>query len=208
MTALNEQVLVLNKHWVADAITTVKEAIGLLFADKAEVVEVEDKEGHRSQFYTHNFDSWIEMSEFKAEFEKQNCSWVKSALLNVAAPRVIRLVDYGDFRRRVQRLSRRNIFARDHNICQYCGRKVKTSELSIDHVVPKSRGGKMEWTNVACACIKCNVRKADRTPAEARMRLLNKPKAPVYPFKVAANRRYKSWEHFIDAAYWNVELTD
>ena len=81
--------------------------------------------------------------------------------------------------------------------------------LSLDHVIPRSRGGGMNWTNVVCACIKCNVRKGGRTPAEANLRLIRPPvkprRNPVVTIKLA-DHRYSSWKQFLDEAYWDVEL--
>ncbi|MDP6583894.1 MAG: HNH endonuclease [Anaerolineales bacterium] len=203
IAALNDQVLVLNKSWTAVGLASAMRALTLIFTEKAEAIDVD-----QDKFYNFNFGSWTEASEFKEEFEKQNYNWIKSALLTIAVPKIIRLVEYNEFRRRVPRLTRRNIFSRDNNTCQYCGRKFKSSDLSIDHIIPKSRGGVLDWPNVACACIKCNVKKADRTPKEAGMKLIRRPKAPEHSFVFNCKTRHKSWEHFIDAAYWNVELQD
>jgi 5-methylcytosine-specific restriction endonuclease McrA len=101
-------------------------------------------------------------------------------------------------------------FSAVHN-CQYCGKKFKTSELNLDHVIPRSRGGREEWDNLVCACVKCNNRKANRTPQEAGMKLVKKPVrprfSPVMKVKVG-DRRYQSWSTFVSDAYWNVELTE
>jgi 5-methylcytosine-specific restriction endonuclease McrA len=73
-------------------------------------------------------------------------------------------------------LSRKNIIRRDNYRCQYCGKK--TSTLTIDHVIPKSRGGTDTWDNLVAACVKCNNKKGNRTPSEANMPLLKKPRKP------------------------------
>ena len=93
-------------------------------------------------------------------------------------PRVIRLLTYDRLPRQKVKFNRRNIFARDGNRCQYCGKRFATSELSLDHVVPRSRGGRATWENIVCACLKCNVRKGGRTPREAGMRLIREPVEP------------------------------
>ena len=74
-------------------------------------------------------------------------------------------------------LSRKNILRRDNHRCQYCG---STSALTIDHIIPKSRGGDDTWENLVVACIKCNNKKSDRTPEEAKMSLRTKPKKPSH----------------------------
>lgn len=87
--------------------------------------------------------------------------------------------------------SRENIFERDGHICQYCGEKFNAYELTLDHVFPKSRGGKEDWENIATCCKKCNQKKADRTPEEANMPLLNQPKKPedYWTFELAKINR-------------------
>ena len=125
--------------------------------------------------------------------------------------RIIRLLIYDRLPRTNVKFTRRNIFARDSNRCQYCGRKFPTSELSLDHIVPRSRGGVSSWTNIVCCCIKCNVRKGGRTPAEAHMRLIREPvkpkRSPMITLRLG-HEKYASWKQFLDAAYWNVELRE
>lgn len=105
---------------------------------------------------------------------------LRSAQASFALPRVIRLLRYVrvPYRRRVM-LTRRTVLARDHGRCAYCTAPAST----VDHVVPRSRGGRHEWTNVVAACSSCNGRKADRTPTEASMPL---SAAPVEPAGTAA----------------------
>ena len=91
-------------------------------------------------------------------------------------PSVIRLACYVRRPRRRRKLTKHEVFHRDHYTCQYCGRQ--TRELTLDHVIPRRRGGEHSWENVVSACVLCNRRKAGRTPAEARMPLLSQPKAP------------------------------
>ena len=93
-------------------------------------------------------------------------------------PSVIRLAYYIKRPRCQRKLTKHEIFHRDRYICQYCGRE--TRELTLDHVIPKKRGGQHSWDNVVSACVPCNRHKAGRTPTEARMPLLSTPKAPRY----------------------------
>ena len=85
---------------------------------------------------------------------------------------------YDKLPKQTVKFNRRNIFARDNNQCQYCGKKFPTSELSLDHVVPRSQGGASTWENIVCACVDCNVRKGGRTPKQAHMSLIRKPEKP------------------------------
>lgn len=102
------------------------------------------------------------------------------------------------------RMSRREVFLRDHYTCQYCGKQ--TRELTLDHVVPRHRGGRHDWENVVSACIPCNHRKANRTPEEARMRLLGEPRAPKpNPYHLFRHRAlHDEWLKFIP---WAVSVT-
>jgi 5-methylcytosine-specific restriction endonuclease McrA len=94
-------------------------------------------------------------------------------------------------------------------MCQYCGRKPKGDELTIDHVVPRAQGGTSTWENCVLACIRCNHSKADRTPAKAGLKLLNMPKHPNWnPVYSQHSARFKSWAKFVSDAYWDAELED
>jgi 5-methylcytosine-specific restriction endonuclease McrA len=109
------------------------------------------------------------------------------------------------------KFNRRNIYARDSSRCQYCGRRLPTSELSLDHVVPRSQGGKSTWDNIVCCCILCNVRKGGRRPEEARMHLVARPVKPKRPPAITVrltSEKYASWKQFLDNAYWSVELKE
>ncbi len=101
----------------------------------------------------------------------------KEVYPGIMLPSVIRLRQYRHIPVRVSVLTRKNIYSRDHHICQYCGVKFDPRRLTLDHVIPKSKGGKGNWENLVAACHVCNHRKADRTPEEAGMKLLHKPKS-------------------------------
>lgn len=92
----------------------------------------------------------------------------------VYAPSVIRLVAYRYVPVRMQVVTKKNIFLRDNHTCQYCSRKFHASELTLDHVLPRSRGGRNTWENLVTACKKCNQTKDDMTPEEAGMQLLHR----------------------------------
>ena len=114
-------------------------------------------------------------------------------------PTVIRLRRYIRIPFKEIPLTRRNLMYRDHYSCQYCG--TKTTDLTIDHVIPKSRGGSDSWENVAASCQECNVKKGDRTPKEANMHLLKAPRTPfghLY-FEVTrlATSIFPSWQKYI-----------
>src|SRR5947208_7224276 len=143
---LDASVLVLNKLFMAVHIISLRRGFSLLCKELAEVVSLED-----GQFATYNFSSWREVSEFRArDFRQEDDDWVRTVDSEIQVPRVIRLLGYEKLPKQTVKFNRRNIFARDNNQCQYCGRKFPTSELSLDHVVPRSQGGQSTWDNIVC----------------------------------------------------------
>ncbi len=204
-SALEASVLVLNKLFMAVHIISVRRAFCLLCKELAEIIHLEE-----GQFVTYNFTTWREVSEYRAKhFRQEDDDWVRTYNSEIQVPRVIRLLGYDKLPKQTVKFNRRNIFARDNNLCQYCGRKYPTTELSLDHVIPRSQGGQSTWDNVVCACVKCNVKKGGRTPKQAHMSLVKKPdkpkRSPLLNLKLT-HRKYQSWKSFLDAAYWSVEL--
>ncbi|MCB9857742.1 MAG: HNH endonuclease [Phycisphaerales bacterium] len=201
-TSLN--VLVLNRHYLAIRIINVRRAFTLLFKELAEVIHVDN-----GKYLSYDFSEWCDLSQLAREFEPAEHDWIKTVRFDIAVPRIIRLAVYDRLPRQEVKFNRRNLFARDSNRCQYCGNKFPTSELSLDHVVPRSQGGGATWENIVCACVKCNIRKGGRTPKQASMHLIRSPskprRNPSISIKLADNR-YASWKAFLDNAYWSVEL--
>jgi 5-methylcytosine-specific restriction endonuclease McrA len=202
---LEASVLVLNKLFMAVHIISVRRAFCLLCKDLAEVVSLED-----GQFASYTFTTWREVSEYRARhFRQEHDDWVRTSSSEIQAPRVIRLLTYEKLPRQTVKFNRRNIFARDNNQCQYCGRKFPTPELSLDHVIPRSQGGQSTWENIVCACVRCNVRKGGRTPKQAHLSLIRKPekprRSPLLNLKLT-HKKYESWKTFLENAYWSVEL--
>ena len=203
---LNASVLVLNRLFMAVRVVNIRRAFQLLYKRMAEVVTVED-----GSFATYDFTTWTELSQYKKIFEPAQHEWIHTVRLEIAVPRVILLLGFDRMPRNDVKFNRRNLFARDGNRCQYCGRKFASSELSLDHVIPRSRGGKTTWDNVVCACVRCNVRKGGRTPHEAGVRLVRAPQKPRACPTLrlhASSARYRTWQYFLDNAYWNIELVD
>jgi 5-methylcytosine-specific restriction endonuclease McrA len=196
MSVLNTKVLVLNRSYMPVHVTSVRRALAMLYQDVARAVDAE--------YRTFDFASWADLAA-----AEEGIGLVGRA---IRVPRVILLQGYDRVPRRHVRFSRHNIYARDQNRCQYCGHQLPRSELNLDHVVPRSRGGLSTWENVVCSCHRCNRIKGGQTPAEASMRLLRQPFRPQWtPFLVEtfSQRRYREWRPFlnaVDAAYWNAEL--
>ena len=207
--ALNANVLVVNKFYQAIRVINVRRAFSLLCRELAEVVHIETDEKGESRWQNFDFEGWREVSELKAEFEPDSYDWIHTVRFQIAVPRIIRLLGYDKLPRQDVKFNRRNIYARDGNRCQYCGKKMPTTELSLDHVTPKSQGGRSSWENIVCCCVKCNVKKGGRTPDQSHMHLIAKPikpkRSPVINIRLA-DERYHSWKQFLDTAYWTVEL--
>jgi len=143
-------VLVLNATYEPLSVVSVKRAVVLLLKEKAEIVEAAE-------------------------------AWVRAQHWAIPRPLVIRLVYYVRIPHRLSLpLTRRTVLARDGYTCQYCGRQPDKSELTLDHVLPRCRGGKTSWENVVTACKRCNQRKGNHTPEEAGMRLRSLPRRPRY----------------------------
>src|SRR3954447_5814218 len=207
---LGANVLVLNKYYQAIRVINVRRAFSLLCREQAEVIHIEnDAATGKSQWQNLNFSDWQELSQLKAEFEPDEFDWIHTVRFQIAVPRIIRLLGYDKLPRQDVKFNRRNIYARDSSRCQYCGKKFPTTELSLDHVTPKSQGGRSSWENIVCCCVKCNVKKGGRTPDQAHMHLITKPhkpkRSPVINIRLA-DERYSSWKQFLDNAYWTVEL--
>jgi 5-methylcytosine-specific restriction endonuclease McrA len=196
---LDTSVLVLNRVYQPIHVTSVRRAVSLLYQDVARALD--------EQFRLLDFGSWAMLGAATHEA-------IHTPTRAIRVPRVIVLVAHAQLPRHRVRFSRLNVYARDESTCQYCGRRFARSELNLDHVIPRSRGGSTNWENVVCSCVPCNLRKGGRTPEEAGMRLLRHPARPVWTavFRAAARRAfYRQWVPFlglVDAAYWNVELRD
>jgi 5-methylcytosine-specific restriction endonuclease McrA len=132
---------------------------------------------------------------------------IRAPSVIVRVPAVVRLRKA--FRRHAKpvKFSRVNIYARDGYRCQYCGVKCTIAELTYDHVIPRSKGGHTTWDNIVSACYGCNREKANRTPAEARMKLLAVPARPTWmpavQIRVSAKSVPDAWRDYV---YWTGEI--
>jgi 5-methylcytosine-specific restriction endonuclease McrA len=197
---IDSNVLVLNRQFLPVHITSVRRAFCLLYRGIAKAVD--------EQYKTFDLESW---SKLAIEHQEDAIGMVDRV---VRIPRVILLVAYDRMPRGNIRFTRLNIYLRDNSTCQYCGKKFPKSELSLDHVIPRSYGGRSTWGNIVCCCSACNRRKGGRTPEEPNMRLLKLPKKPSWtPFYKISLRdlQHKEWTPFlnmIDISYWHTELIE
>ncbi len=197
---LNQHVLVLNRLWQAVNICKARRALTHLYECHAHVV-LSDDEG---AFQTFSFNQWRDFSAQDPQGET-----IATVSFKIRVPRVILLVMFDRLPKKEVKFTRHNIFERDRNTCQYCGQVFERKDLNLDHVIPRDRGGPTSWENIVCSCIRCNTQKANRTPQEAALHLVRKPKRPKWRPFVLVNLglpHHESWKHFLDLAYWNVEL--
>jgi len=223
MSILNNSVLVLNKGWMPIDVTNVYDAVLKVCRDKPTAKFVDPE-----TYVTYDFESWVDTWEDAVRAAKFRADQVlESPCLAFRLPEVIVLTQYdgdgsgsgsGTGKSRPPKFSRRNVYLRDRNTCQYCGKKCKTEDSNLDHVIPKSKGGPMTWTNIVVSCIACNDKKQNMTPEQAGMKLLNKPCVPApgelkRPWGHKLRNKLKgrvrpSWQHFLGKMYWEVELKD
>lgn len=163
--------LVLNTSFEPLHVVTWQRAIQLLFQGKVEVVEEGDMEIHTVRF-------------------------------TMRVPAVLRLLNYIPIKKKknIVRFSRANIFLRDQNQCQYCGKKFNRTHLTLDHVIPIVQGGRKTWDNIVTACKPCNQKKGGRTPSQAKINLIRKPKEPNWlptaTFQFGISVAPESWKFY------------
>lgn len=200
--ALTEPVLVLNRLWQAVNVIAAKRAFSLLASGHASVVYEENED-----FQIFDMMDWVDFSQYNQPVSDMEI--VHTVRYSIRVPKIILLSIFDKVPKKDLKLTRKNVFERDKYQCQYCGKRLPSEELNLDHVIPRHYGGKTTWENIVCSCVKCNSRKANRLPHEASMRLTRKPSKPQWRpvISIAARgRKHDEWKHFIDVAYWNVEL--
>jgi 5-methylcytosine-specific restriction endonuclease McrA len=152
---------------------------------------------------------WIDFSQHNPPLTDMETVHTPSRTIRL--PRVILLTFFDKLPCKELKLTRNNVFERDKNACQYCGKHFLREDLNLDHVIPRHSGGRTTWENIVCSCVSCNSRKANRLPHEAHMRLIRKPVRPKWRpviSLVLGKQQHEMWKDFLDIAYWNVELDE
>ena len=182
---LDRATLVLNRSWQPVHVTTVRRALCSVYRGAARIICPET-------LATYDFAGWIELPV------RPGAAKIRAPGVDIAVPEVALLTRYNRLPRQEAPFTRQNLFLRDDFTCQYCGKRTTAKLLSIDHVQPRSRGGKTDWENCVLACVGCNARKADRTPKEAGLRLRRSPERPRWtPFlNLGPDQRRESWSKF------------
>ena len=182
--------LVLNKCWTPISIMPVKKAITKVMSDLARIVDPDDY-----QLYT--FEDWMNLPVREGDL------FISTSHSKVRVPEIIVLQEYEKLPQREVKLSRRNLLIRDNYTCQYTGKRITMDTATMDHVIPRSKGGGSTWENLVMCCLDINAKKADRTPDEAGLNLLKKPERPkwnpVYArfARLASSAVPPSWSKFI-----------
>lgn len=182
--------LVLNKHWIPVHVITWKKGMSLIYKDDAHSLD--------RDYIAYSFQDWL-------EFSKQNHAHyavVHTPSVAIAIPEIIVLKKYDKLPERDVKFSRENILNRDKNKCQYCGKICTQKELTIDHIIPRSQGGRNTWQNLVACCKPCNAFKANRRPEEIGLRLIHKPVKPKWINPITHTKGKAnlcvSWRKFMD----------
>jgi 5-methylcytosine-specific restriction endonuclease McrA len=162
-SSLHDPVLVLNKAWSPILVKPVWDAISDLFQGTVKVLD--------DDYTLKSFKEWTDPESDRIQSLTTESKVVRTNRMLIPVPEIVVHTDYSGFPDLDLRWSRRNLELRDNNECQYCGVKVHGEEVTIDHIMPKARGGKNSWVNCVIACKPCNRKKADKTPEEAHMSL-------------------------------------
>lgn len=193
MSVLTKRTLVLNRNWTPLGTVSVKRAIKHLWKthkDGTPVARIIDPQ----TFETFTWETWKDLALVEGE------TIIHSVKINFKVPSIIIFSKYDKFPR-IDRsnFNRRNIFRRDKNYCQYCGKHFQLGDLSLDHMIPKAQGGRSCWENIVCCCLECNRKKANRTPEQAGMHLINGlPKKPDFNLLYDTGEYCTDWDTFIN----------
>jgi len=162
-----EIVLVLNKNWQAVGVKNPLEAISMMYCDAATGLHIEG-----DNMSPMSWESWLELPCLENDY-------VSTVTSKIKIPKVIILAKYNQVPHKRPRLTAKNIWQRDNGTCQYTGKKLTPNEGNIDHVLPRSRGGRTSWSNCVLSHKDVNSLKGDKTPHEAGLRLLKQPREPI-----------------------------
>lgn len=188
-------VLVLNKGFIPIHIIEWQRCMSLIAQGAARALD--------NDFVSYEFEDWLVFSTMSDAFPP-----IHTVNRRILLPEIIFLKNYNKLHNKDVKYSRQTLFQRDQFICGYCGQKFEKGKLTVDHIIPRSRGGKTTWDNTVTACTTCNGLKADKLLHEAKMELLHKPKKPSWlgPFQHARPHRVcKSWNKFMERPLFDTD---
>ena len=183
---IKKPILILNKSWTPIRVKTVETSIKLVWRKRAVFVDAKD-------YSVYNWEEWILLPI------EENELYIQTPKIRVKLPEVIVLTEYNKIPSYDVRLTRRNIFVRDNFTCQYTNKKVNYNNADIDHIIPKSKGGRDKWDNLVVASKEINRKKGNKTNEETGLKLIKKPKKPDYKSLIIDPRINipESWKKFI-----------
>lgn len=194
-----ERVLTLNRVWQPIATVVVKQALTLVFRGRARVVDPEN-------YQMFDWGQWLHEKAVHSSAHVVEHDYIRTAHLQVRKPEVITLAKFAGFPNTGVPYSRRGVFERDNGQCQFCGIFVHKRAMTIDHVLPVSRGGVTSWLNCVLACQRCNHDKGDRLPAEAGMALRSQPVQPTRDQLILSGvNLQESWKPFLNEKHVKVK---
>ena len=185
-----ETVLVLNRAWQAIHVKSPAEALAMMFSDTATGLDIQGSDN----MIPYKWDKWINLPY------DENASYIKTVRGDIKIPKIIILSEFDKVPQKKPKFSSKAIWRRDNGICQYSGQKLTPNEGNIDHVIPKSRGGKTNWTNCVLVHKEINARKADKMPHEVGLKLIREPRIPrsmPTTFYIKNKHKIQEWEPFL-----------
>ena len=199
---LNQNVLVLNKYFIPINITIVRSSIELIYINKAEIILHEnlyDKFDRLlgKKYESINYQQWIEISEY---LDESKHILIHSSKYKHFLPKIIILKKYGEYPKYFIKLNKNTLYTRDRGECQYCSKRISKYESTIDHIIPKSKGGRNTWDNLVLACRECNtVKKRGKLLSETSLQLRKKPIKPTeINFKDIYKKEFLYWKDFFN----------
>jgi 5-methylcytosine-specific restriction endonuclease McrA len=183
-------VLILNKHWIPINTTTARHSFALMYSENAKGIMIEE-----DKVVPLEWNEWVSLNLNETDRK------IKTVTGFIKIPTVIVLNYYDKIPKQTIKFTQKSLWERDNFTCQYTGKKVTRTNGNIDHVIPKSQGGKTSWENCVIAHKEINALKADRTPEQAGLKLLKKPSAPrIMPvsFYIRNKEEVKDWELFLN----------
>jgi len=187
-----ETVLILNRNWQAIHVKSPLEAMTMMYSDTATALDIRGED----RMTPLKWQDWI-----KLPVEDEKDDFIQTVRGNIKIPKVLVLCNYNKVPRKRPKFSPKAVWDRDEGICQYTGKKLTPQEANIDHVIPRSRGGKTDWSNCVLTHKEVNAKKADRTPEEAGLKLIKKPQDPKElpsTFYIRNKHNVREWDMFLN----------
>lgn len=187
-----DTVLILNRNWQAIHVKSPLEAMTMMYSDNATALDIRG-EDHMVPL---KWSEWIQLP-----IENENDDFIQTVRGNIKIPKVLVLCNYDKVPRKRPKFSPKAVWDRDQGTCQYTGQKLTLQNANIDHVIPRSRGGKTDWANCVLTHKEVNAKKANRTPEEAGLKLIRKPQDPKElpsTFYIRNKHNVREWDMFLN----------